>query len=336
MRKLIDNEYNNGRIITYGIMVVVLMIFTSLCINSYDTQITTEIDNLNYLIPAIVLIVVFRNFRYLKDPKESFSALSVPISKMDIFKIKYIVSLKQLLVIILPTIIMAFPIFIFCNGGFAINYMDTVYVSPIYYLSLLVKLLFVFILFNFFVYFFLKGKNIAVGFCYIIIAIALMSLSAFVLMITFDAVYFHNVIDCVFPLNIFNWISQIVNYIVSDVTLGINQLVFFIYSIAFIIITAILVPFIVKKINTFKLENVDNPNKDIFYKIFLVILSTSTIILTSFFIEQYLISMVLSITSHFVLYIMYSLFIERYRPTTKELKYYFIVFFLALFLPHLI
>lgn len=334
MIELIKQEYYKKFYLIATLSIMFGLLYAALCFNSFDNPLHNETDNMDFILPVVIVIIIFKNFKYLKNRKDCIAFMSLPTNKHTVFKVRYFVSLLQILTVFVFLLFCTLPLFLVSNGGIVPLLDNGAFFSHIfYYISLFVKLLFCFLLFNFFLYFFLKGQKVADGCCYVILSVVVMSLVNSWMFFMFEVdtdVTFFSVLS---PMNIFHWIGYIYDVPIFDLIPRDYTYIAIIYLSLFSILSIISIPLIIIKQIKFNLENVGKPNNDKVYKIILFILSITTILLTTLFINNYNLTVTISLTVNTGLFIMYSVFIDRFKPTETEIKIYLALFIVALFLP---
>lgn len=161
MKKLLRKEFKDSKhfmILLCSVIVIIYSLISQL-VNLNSHEIPT--DYLDITLPVVVLLIVFRNFKYLRDENYVINIFGLPLSKEEIFKAKYLLSVIQIVIIVgllfVTTIVstimietISFNISYFLNG---IN-------RAVYYSAVLLKGIISVGFLNIVLMFYLKGRDL--------------------------------------------------------------------------------------------------------------------------------------------------------------------------------
>ncbi|MFI3211544.1 MAG: hypothetical protein R3Y64_10925 [Peptostreptococcaceae bacterium] len=309
--------------------IVTSIIFCSLCISSNNSLVSINTDNFDYILPFSILVIIFYNFKYLKIREEATNVFSLPLSKLDSFKDRYVCSICH--ISLLYAILLLLSSFV--GNVYNINlYVNLNY----YYLSLLIKYFILILLFNFFLFCFIKGNKLIDSLCYLILATFVLSLLNFFLLSLFNiniSYYFSSIIA---PFNVMRSWTLVVTSYNYFVTEGVPFNESIIFLIFFFILSLITIPLNFIEAKNYKLERVERNTSNLLYQISMSILSLTSITMFSLLIDTFATAYCIIIVVNVFIYIIYSTIIGRYVPSNKERVVYFIIFLLGTILPQLI
>lgn len=336
MKRIILNDLKRTLDFFLGILLVCTVLYIALCLDGLGENVHLT-DNLDYIIPIIVIAVIYKNFKCLKIKDESVAIANMPISRIKLFKYKYILSLIQIGIAISTlfssTIVLQVIIDVYYFPGFYPATFNQLFLI----ISLGIKIIFTFFLFNIFLYLFLKGKKVTDGFSYIIAITGVMTL-----LYTLGCFILSNnenilLINIVAPFNSSRCVTILFSQIISGRENEMYSFATNVLQLSIItIVTAVVVPLTFRKIKNFRLEDIDNPNNSKIFKYILLALSILSIFVVSNFNPLYSEAVTIIMITNLILYIMYCTYIERYKPEKKELTIYFIIFILGVFAPYFI
>lgn len=311
-----------------SLVVISSIILITLCLNTTFYKYEVESNYLDYILPFITIIVVFYNFKYLKIKSLANHHLYLPVSKQKLFNLKYKFSIMCISFIFIVLLIIS--IVLMFNSKRDLQFIDV----NIYILSVVIKYIVTILLFNFYLFCFILGNKLIDSISNIvIISICLSSLNIIILNclgLMYEQ-YFEFIID---PINTLVSITDAFKLVIKD-TIGLNQLTKFIIPI-FSILSITSTPLIFRYSKNHTFNNVENSSNSIIYKTSFVL----TAILTSYsicnLIDNYIVSLLITVLGLSILYTLYSLVIKRFKPTNKELIVYLIIVIFCFVLPLLI
>lgn len=334
MKKLIISEFK----LSYRFLITVISIFSilyvALCLNTMNQLPHCETDNLDFILPVIILVVIIYNFRYLKVYNEYSSNLTLPIDSKKLFLLKYISSLLYIFIIVGALLIISFPAFFFSNKRveLAFSYLNFNYLF--YFLSLFIKFIFIFLLFNFFLYFFIKGKSLLDGILYIVLSTIVMSLMCMFVFYVFNVEVQYYFVSIISPFNIFYLLTLYMTESIFNCVFDIEVSKYILYIIVFMIASSITALLLINKHKRLQIEELKTINKDKVYKITLLCLSIISIFLTSYIFSVYQITISIILLINLSFYLIYSNFELRFQPNKKEKIIYFTLFILSVIVPN--
>ncbi len=335
MDKRIIHEFKKTSSFFLALLVAIIIFYVVLCLDGLDTNVYLT-DNIDFLIPVILIALIIRHFKYMKIKDECIVQSNIPVSKLKLLEIKYKVIAIQLGLIFVAflgiTLLMHLLLMVYYFPGHYAEGFNIGYLL----LSNGIKIIFTFLLLNIFIYLFLKGRKVVDGFSYIIIISLLATLTFGAINLIFFAHENATLGDIVSPYNLLRCVSELFRTLIKESQVKSSNEIHLIQIICMIVSCAITTPLLIKKINKFKVEDLDNANKSNFFKITLLIISIATIALTSVLIDSFTIAITTSICANALYYVMYSFFIERFIPNKEERYLYLGLFILGVFLPYVI
>ncbi|MFI3211552.1 MAG: hypothetical protein R3Y64_10965 [Peptostreptococcaceae bacterium] len=309
--------------------IVTSIIFCSLCISSSNSLVSINTDNFDYILPFSILVIIFYNFKYLKIREEATNVFSLPLSKLDSFKDRYVCAICHISLLFVILLLLSLLVGNVYNINFYVN-------LNYYYLSLLIKYFILILLFNFFLFCFIKGNKLIDSLCYLILATFVLSLFNFFLLSMFNiniSYYFSSIIA---PFNVMGNLTTVIFHILFSCVEEMRVLTSLIFLILFIVISLITIPLNFIEAKNYKLERVESNTSNLLYQISMSILSLTSIIIFSLLIDTFATAYSVIIVVNVFIYIMYSTIIGKYVPNNKERVVYFIIFLLGTFIPQLI
>lgn len=336
MVNIIKGEFKQSLNTMISLALAAIFIFVALAINSTDEQTYYLTDKFDYIIPFIVIIYILKNFRYLKDKDDCYSFTAVPLTKNKIFLVRYSLSIIQILSTIVMLCIAAYGVSTLAKLGFIISSHTSIRTSLMaYFISCFVKIIFTGLLFNLFLFVFLCGKKVVDG----IINMILFTLGTSLIYCAFyflvSKYTYYSIMSLITPLNIFNTITEVCVFFTYDFPINGLYVSNTIYTVMFIVCSIISIVCIHKKINKLNIEKMSRVNNAVIYRVIIIPLAFIVIVINSLLIKNYEMLMALSILSSLCFYIMYSLIIDRFRPTNPEMKVYFLFLAIILIIPYL-
>ncbi len=166
-------KHNSLKLILLTLTSTIIYLLISIILKNNNTYTIT--DNLDYILPIIIIVIIHHNFKYKKIKEEIHHLIELPINTKTIFKYKYIISVIQLTIVYIVLLILT-PIL---NKLLVLNIPTNI---GVYTISLLIKYIFIYLLFNFFLIIYNNSKSLKRSYLNIIVSILLLSIVNIVVM----------------------------------------------------------------------------------------------------------------------------------------------------------
>lgn len=307
------------------ITVVSSILYIALCVSNVEHIIINLTDNLDYILPFIILGVVFKNFSYMNNKEELENIFSLPVTQREVFYFKYFVSLIEITLIFTLLLLITIPIFhiIQPNGNI---YFDKDY----YFLSLVIKYIFCYLLLNFFLYFYSKGNSFVHSICIILIGIFATTTIGFIILYIFEIFHVNGLSTLyVLPVSAFELISIISNRYIYNIHLTQTTLLEMILLSLFTLSSLFFTYRLHYKKYKISIENQGEVYISKMKIITLLTMSIISILLNAILIQDFDVTIAIIFLVNIMYYIIHSSFASRFKPTTKEWIIYFILFTFA-------
>ncbi len=318
MRVIFNDLRRSIVFISFVVLISFFIYIISYLYNYYD-YLKDGSNNIDIVLPIIIIGVVLKNFKYLKLKKECEMLYAVSLPKSKIFKCRYVVSLLQISIIYICLTIISFAIFLYASQTReeiteGINVLDL----GMYTLSVLTKLGFSYLLFNFVLFFFLLGNKLLDSLNYLIIASFALTLILLVIMSMFNINIMYYKTSFIFPFNIFSIITGIYKAGIHNLPIDgpMNSLL---YPLIFIgVLCLILSPFTFKRGRSITRESLNIQGNTIILLSQIIVISLLTSLVVGFMCISIIISYICIIVIHILCYLIYSSFINRFKFTKME------------------
>lgn len=335
MRKILKHEFDAKSVVLSCIIIAAVLLFIALSLDGLGGY-SHFTDNIDYIFPILILFIIYNNFKYLKDKDDCIAYSTIPKTKYEIFKLRYIVSLIQIGVIIISF----FFISLIFQGMLTIYYYPSYFIEEIhfgfFFLSIFTKIFFLILLFNIFLFLFLKGKKVSDGMSHIAIVTIIMTFIFGTLTYFFSVETNFSFFSIVAPFSTLNCVSKLFEIHVYVDKQRLTSHIPYLYLTTIVVLSITLTILQINKIKKLDLEDYDKENNSKIFKGTLLAISIISILATAIILDNFSVGLSILIIFNFALYSMYSLYVNRFKPNRDELLLYFILFSIGIFLPYFI
>lgn len=334
MRKILKHEFDAKSVVLSCIIIAAVLLFIALSLDGLGGY-SHFTDNIDYIFPILILFIIYNNFKYLKDKDDCIAYSTIPKTKYEIFKLRYIVSLIQIGVIIISF----FFISLIFQGMLTIYYYPSYFIEEIhfgfFFLSIFTKIFFLILLFNIFLFLFLKGKKVSDGMSHIAIVTIIMTFIFGTLTYFFSVETNFSFFSIVAPFSTLNSVSNAYAMLIFGKHKELSYIAI-LQLVAIVVLSITLTILQINKIKKLDLEDYDKENNSKIFKVTLLAISIISILATAIILDNFSVGLSILIIFNFALYSMYSLYVNRFKPNRDELLLYFILFSIGIFLPYFI